>query len=205
MTTWRTEFSAFVLDLLDFLEEKIAEALETEPSRVAAIGEAAGAIPLLRERLRENDVVNAYFILALGNMFEGRWASEWWDDFAKMDRAEFEETARDLIGPQGRLAILRRTVAEAGHGLADGLRYSALRSSGTSPNLRNDLRVAEVARGGISAARLKASSETGSYPGPAAGPARTREIVESISYNQAHCLRGVFDSRRFFQRESSTK
>jgi hypothetical protein len=114
MTTWRTEFSAFVLDLLDFLEEKIGEALETEATRFAAIGEAAGAIPLLRERMRDNEVVNAHFILALGNMFEARWATEWWDDFAKIDRAEFEKIARDLIGPQGRLAILRTTVAEAG-------------------------------------------------------------------------------------------
>lgn len=58
--------------------------------------------------------MNTHFILTLGNMFEGRWATGWWDDFAKMDRAEFEKTARDLIGPQGRLAILRTTVAEAG-------------------------------------------------------------------------------------------
>jgi hypothetical protein len=51
----RTEFAAFVLDLLDFIEEKIQEAMENEPSRIAAIGEAAGAIPVLRDRLRENE------------------------------------------------------------------------------------------------------------------------------------------------------
>jgi hypothetical protein len=39
----RTEFTAFVLDLLDFMEEKIREALDDESSRPAAIGEAAGA------------------------------------------------------------------------------------------------------------------------------------------------------------------
>jgi len=34
--------------------------------------------------------------------------------FAKMDRAEFERRTRDLVGPQGRLAMLRTIVAEAG-------------------------------------------------------------------------------------------
>jgi hypothetical protein len=40
MTPRRTEFAAFVLDLLE-----LRGAMENEPSRVAAIGEAAGAIP----------------------------------------------------------------------------------------------------------------------------------------------------------------
>jgi hypothetical protein len=72
MTPRRTEFAAFVLDLLDFVEEKIGEAMENEPSRVAAIGEAAGAIPVVRDRLRENDLANTQCILALGNMIEQR-------------------------------------------------------------------------------------------------------------------------------------
>jgi hypothetical protein len=55
--------------------------------------------------------VQANFILVLGNMVEGRWASEWWDGLAKMDRGEFERTAGDLVG---RLAILRTLVTEAG-------------------------------------------------------------------------------------------
>lgn len=114
MTIWRTEFSALVLDLMDFMEEKIGEALDTEISRAAAISEAAGVLPLLRERLRENEVVQANFILALHVMFEERYAGEWWDDFAKMKRSEFERIARDLVGPQGRLAILRTIVAQAG-------------------------------------------------------------------------------------------
>jgi hypothetical protein len=31
--------------------------------------------------------VQANFILVLGNMIEERWASEWWDGLAKMERA----------------------------------------------------------------------------------------------------------------------
>lgn len=110
-STRRTEFAPFALDLVDFIEEKIGEALADESLRAAAIGEAAGAIPLLRDRLRENEVVQANFILALGNMIEERWATEWWDDLARADRGEFARIARDLVGPEGRLAILR-VVAE---------------------------------------------------------------------------------------------
>ncbi|SIN82780.1 hypothetical protein SAMN05443247_00012 [Bradyrhizobium erythrophlei] len=44
----RTEFAPFVLDLLDFMEEKIREAIDNESSRPAAVSEAAGAVPLLR-------------------------------------------------------------------------------------------------------------------------------------------------------------
>lgn len=110
-TRRRTEFAAFVLDLLDFIEERIAEAIADESSRAAAVGEAAGAVPVVRDRLRENDVVDANFILVLGNAIEERWASRWWGDFARMDRPAFEEAARDLVG---RLAILRGLVAGEG-------------------------------------------------------------------------------------------
>ena len=77
-TRRRAELAAFVLDLLDFIEEKIAEAITDERSRVAAVGEAAGAVPVLRDRLRENEVVDANFILVLGNAIEERSASRWW-------------------------------------------------------------------------------------------------------------------------------
>lgn len=85
-TRRRAEFAAFVLDLLDFIEEKIAEAIADERSRAAAVGEAVGAVPVLRDRLRENEVVEATFILVLGNAIEERWASRWWGDFARMVR-----------------------------------------------------------------------------------------------------------------------
>jgi hypothetical protein len=48
------------------------------------------------------------------NTIEQRWVTEWWEDFTKMDREEFERTAGDLIGPKGRFSILRKLIAEAG-------------------------------------------------------------------------------------------
>jgi len=108
MTPRRTEFAAFVLDLMDFIEEKIEEAMTDETSGAAAIGEAAGAIPVLRDRLCENEVVQANLILVLGNIIERRWASEWWDDFARMDRLDLDARAAEL---KRMLAALREVVA----------------------------------------------------------------------------------------------
>ena len=41
-TTRRTALAPFLLDLLDFMEEKIREAMADETSQVGAISEAAG-------------------------------------------------------------------------------------------------------------------------------------------------------------------
>ena len=69
---------------------------------------------MLRDRLREDEVVQANFILVLDARFEARYVPEWWESFAKMDRGEFEEAARDLAGPDGRLAVLRKIVVGDG-------------------------------------------------------------------------------------------
>jgi hypothetical protein len=54
-STRHTEFAPFVLDLLDFIVEKLREAVADETCQTAAVSEAAGALPLLRDRLRENE------------------------------------------------------------------------------------------------------------------------------------------------------
>jgi hypothetical protein len=60
---YRTELAAFLLDLLDFMEEKLAEAADL-PSRQGALAEAAGAIPVIADRLRrENDTAFAQLML----------------------------------------------------------------------------------------------------------------------------------------------
>jgi len=103
----RTDFTDFVLDLLDFMEEKILEAIDDESSRAGAIVEAAGAVPLLRDRLREDEVAQAQFMLVFdAQMFDAD-VAEWWSEFAQMDRAEFEKQAADLVSRQGPLAMLR--------------------------------------------------------------------------------------------------
>jgi hypothetical protein len=84
--------------------------MESEPSRVAAIGEAAGAIPVVRDRLRENDLANTQCILALCSMIEQRWASKWWRTSPRWPGG-IRGTAGDLVGPHGRFAILRAIVA----------------------------------------------------------------------------------------------
>ena len=120
MAPRRTEFEAFVLDLMDFIEEKIHEAMANEPSRAAAIGEAAGAIPVLRDRLRENEPVQANFILVLGNVIEQRWASGWWgwprQDGAGRVRTDRTRSRRaaghpSYAGDGGRRVVARQTEA----------------------------------------------------------------------------------------------
>jgi hypothetical protein len=71
--------------------------MESEPSRIAAISDAAGAVPMLRERLRENEHVRTPFSLALDNQMNEPHATAWWRDFAKLERAEFEAEAAGLL------------------------------------------------------------------------------------------------------------
>jgi hypothetical protein len=87
MTSRRTEFTDFVLDILDFMEEKLREALEDEASRIGAVGEAAGAVAVLRDRLRENELVQAQFMLVFDNALYEPHASEHWRKLAQMPRS----------------------------------------------------------------------------------------------------------------------
>jgi hypothetical protein len=56
---------------------------------------------VVRDRLRENDLANTQCILALGNMIEQRWASEWWEDFSQDGREEFEGSPGTSSGRRG--------------------------------------------------------------------------------------------------------
>jgi hypothetical protein len=110
-STRHTEFTLFVLDLLDFMEEKISQGLKDDASRVGAISESAGAVPLLRGRLSENEAARARFMLVFDNQMYDADAAKWWKEFARMDRAEFEKQAADLVRPHGVLAMLREVAA----------------------------------------------------------------------------------------------
>jgi hypothetical protein len=55
---------AFVLDLLDLVEEKITEAEKDPASRTGALAEATGALPIIKGRLhREDQTALAQFML----------------------------------------------------------------------------------------------------------------------------------------------
>lgn len=107
MTPRLTDFADFVLDLLDFMEEKLREALADENSRVAAIGEGAGAVPLLRDRLREDELVQTRFMLVFHNELYEPYATERWRDLARMPRADFEAEVDAFLKPGGTFAALR--------------------------------------------------------------------------------------------------
>ncbi|AWO92704.1 MULTISPECIES: hypothetical protein [Bradyrhizobium] len=112
MTPRRSDFAAFVLDLLDFIEEKVDEALENDTSRRGAVAEAAGAVPVLRGRLRENEPVQAQFMVVFDEQLYEPQASRWWAEFAGMDGPAFETRAADLK----RWVATLRKVAAAGAG-----------------------------------------------------------------------------------------
>jgi hypothetical protein len=116
MRPWRsstrhTEFAPFVLDLLDFMEEKLREAIADEASQAGAVSEAAGALPLLRDRLRENEVVQATFILVFSDYLYSPHAADWWTVFSRMDRPAFQKEAEALVHL---LAVLRQAAAATG-------------------------------------------------------------------------------------------
>jgi hypothetical protein len=106
-TTRRTELAPFLLDLLDFMEEKIREAMADQSSQVGAVSEAAGVVPLLRDRLREDDNTKAGFMLVLDEAIYGPDVVNWWTALGRMERPEFEKHAAKLVESRGIFAALR--------------------------------------------------------------------------------------------------
>jgi hypothetical protein len=106
-TARRTELAPFLLDLLDFMEEKIREAMADQSSQVGAVSEAAGAVPLLRDRLREDDNTKVGFMLVLDEALYGPDAVNWWTVLGRMERPIFEKHAAGLVEPRGTFAALR--------------------------------------------------------------------------------------------------
>lgn len=105
--THHTELTPFVLDLLDFMERKIRAGLDDEDARAKAVDEAAGVVPLLRERLSDNGTVQAQALFVVDKPIYDVEAAKWWTDLAGMDRPEFEIQATDLLRW---LALLRQVV-----------------------------------------------------------------------------------------------
>jgi hypothetical protein len=105
---YRTALVAGLLDLLDFVEGKLREALDDPASQLAAATEAGCAMPLMLERLRQDEVIAATFVLVLGTKLERQYWREWWHDFARIEREEFGREAADVID---RVSVLREYLA----------------------------------------------------------------------------------------------
>lgn len=52
---YQTGLAAYLLDLLQFMDERIAEARDNPASRPAALTEAAAVTPIIEQRLRRDD------------------------------------------------------------------------------------------------------------------------------------------------------
>jgi hypothetical protein len=103
-----TEFVSFVIDLVDFMEKRIRAALDDETARTEAAGDAAGVVPLLRDRLNENEPAKAQAMFLPDEPMYGADTAKWWADLGRMDRPGFEIQAADLLRW---LALLRQVVA----------------------------------------------------------------------------------------------
>jgi len=116
-STRHTEFVPFVLDLLELIEEKLREAIVDEASQAGAVSEAAGVLPLLRDRMRDNEAIQATFILVLSDYLYGH-AADWWPVFARMDRSAFEKEAETIVGLLAVLRLAAAAVPEAAQQLS---------------------------------------------------------------------------------------
>lgn len=65
-SSFRTDLTEYLLDLLDFVEEKIKEAKNDPASRAAALSEAMGALPIMKDRLYYEDQVVLTQLLLTG-------------------------------------------------------------------------------------------------------------------------------------------
>jgi hypothetical protein len=99
---------SFVLDLLDTIEEQIQHALLDPNDQYAAVTVAAGVIPLIRERLREDEHLQAKVMLVFDNQCYDRWR-EWWQTLAKRPTAEFPAEANKLLDT---VKLLKQLVEE---------------------------------------------------------------------------------------------
>lgn len=95
---YRTEMKAYALDLLDFVEEKIAEAERDVASRTAALSEAAGAFPIIKDRLYHEDQTALAQFMLLG-LFE--------IGFDRLSRAKESEIAEEVRQLRERVQVAR--------------------------------------------------------------------------------------------------
>jgi hypothetical protein len=94
---YRTALVDALLDLLEFVDEKLREALNDPASQLAAVTEAGCAMPLMLERLHEDQAIGLSFMLVLETKLEKQHWRQWWDAFAQSEREEFCRDAKDVL------------------------------------------------------------------------------------------------------------
>jgi hypothetical protein len=95
----------YILDLLDFVEENIREAVDAPAVQFAAVTEAGCAMPVLRDRLREDEPKWTIFVLVMGNQIEpGHWR-KWWSDLAEASHEKILRKRRCSSGNYHRCGV----------------------------------------------------------------------------------------------------
>jgi len=99
---FRCDLRDFLLDLLDFVEEQIEQAVSEPADQRAAVDAASGVVPVIRDRLNSDpspqvEALWASFLLVPGNKFEERYWRTEWDALEIMAPDDFREAARVLI------------------------------------------------------------------------------------------------------------
>jgi hypothetical protein len=103
----RTNLYDWLLDGLDYIEEKLDEAksAQTSEERVAAITEGSCMVPCMQKRLRtENEEIYTNYILLPG--FNDEW-NGYWREVGMKDGKELQDEIEDL---RERINILREKV-----------------------------------------------------------------------------------------------
>ena len=65
-SSFRTDLTEYLMDLLDFVEERIKQAKNDPASRAGALSEASGALPIMKDRLHREDQVVLTQLLLIG-------------------------------------------------------------------------------------------------------------------------------------------
>lgn len=98
-----------LLDAMDFLKEKIEEAQHQRQSRNGAITEAAGIIPFLRSRLRQDEVLQTQTMLILdAPVTSDNWQT-WWNDLLKPEN-DFQSATNELLSG---LNVLKECISQS--------------------------------------------------------------------------------------------
>lgn len=106
---YRTALADALLDLLDFIDERLREALDVPASQLAAATEAGCAMPVIMDRLAEDEAIGLNFLLVLGTSLERQHWRDWWDNFAHSDRDEFCRDDEDILH---RIEALRKLLLD---------------------------------------------------------------------------------------------